>query len=248
MQKNQRVALITGAARRIGAAIATSLHAQGFNVIVHYHQSQAAATSLCADLNNQRSDSAVAIAADLTVSTALAPLVAAAVAVWGRLDVLINNAARFYRTPIGDTERSAWDDLINSNLTAPYFLMQAAAPHLARQQGCVINLADVHGQRPMKDYAVYCISKAGLIMLTQAGAKELAPHVRVNAIALGPTVPAEGFNEISATVAAKIMNRTPLKRVGDAADVTQAVEFLVQSANYITGQVLAVDGGRSLTI
>jgi pteridine reductase len=248
MQKNQQVALITGAARRIGAAIATNLHAQGLNVVVHYNQSKAQAIALCEGLNKSRPYSAVAMFADLAVADLLEQLVKDAAAVWGRLDVLINNAARFYRTRIGETTRAAWDDLINSNLTAPFFLTQAAAPYLAKQQGCVINIADVHGQRPMKEYSAYCISKAGLIMLTQAFAKELAPAIRVNAIALGPTVPAEGENEISPAVATKIIARTPLARVGALADVVQAVEFFVSGASYTTGQVLAVDGGRSLMI
>jgi pteridine reductase len=248
MQKNQQVALITGSARRIGAAIATHLHALGLNVVVHYNHSKTQAEALCDELNKLRAHSAVAMFADLAVSDLLEQFVRDAAAVWGRLDVVINNAARFYRTKIGETTRAAWDDLLNSNLTAPFFLIQAAVPYLIKQQGCVINIADVHGQRPMKDYSAYCISKAGLIMLTQSFAKELAPAIRVNAIALGPTAPAEGENKISPAVASKIIARTPLARVGDLADVARAVEFFINGASYITGQVLAVDGGRSLTI
>jgi pteridine reductase len=248
MQKNQQVALITGAARRIGAAIARKLHAQGMNVIVHYNTSKKIAEELCAELNQLRANSAVSLQGDLCATDQLGQLVARAVKSWGRLDVLVNNASSFYRTHIGETTVSAWNEMLNCNLTAPFFLMQAAAVHLREHQGSVINIADVHGRRPMRDYAAYCVSKAGLIMLTKSFAKELAPAVRVNALALGPTVPPEGANEMSEAVKQKIIERTPLSRVGNVEDVARAVWFLASGAEYITGQVLAVDGGRSLMI
>jgi pteridine reductase len=248
MQKNQQVAMITGAARRIGAAIARKLHAQGLNVIVHYNTSKRLAEELCTELNKQRADSAVSLSGDLCATQELAQWVAQAAKQWGRLDVLVNNASSFYRTHIGKTEVKAWNDMLNCNLTAPFFLTQAAAPYLQEHLGSVINIADVHGRRPMRDYAAYCVSKAGLIMLTKSFAKELAPRIRVNALALGPTVPPEGANEMTDKVKQKIIERTPLERVGNVEDVARAVWFLVSDSEYITGQVLAVDGGRSLMI
>ena len=248
MQKNPQVALVTGAARRIGAAIARKLHAQGLNVIVHYNTSQKPAEELCAELNQLRSHSAHAMAADLCSTSVLEKLVTDAVNIWGRLDVLVNNASSFNRTKIGKTTVSAWEDMLSCNLTAPFFLTQAAASYLQESNGSVVNIADVHGRRPMRDYAAYCVSKAGLIMLTKAFAKELAPAVRVNALALGPTAAAEGANALSPEVQQKILERTPLQRVGNVDDVARAVWFLVSGAQYITGEVLAVDGGRSLMI
>ncbi|MES2216866.1 MAG: pteridine reductase [Pseudomonadota bacterium] len=248
MQKNQQVALITGAPKRIGAAIARLLHAQGMNVIVHYNTSKILAEKLCAELNQARTESAVALPADLCATVQLEKLVLDAVNIWGRLDVLVNNASSFYRTKIGETTLAAWEGMLSCNLTAPFFLTQAAAVYLKKQQGSVVNIADVHGHRPMREYAAYCVSKAGLIMLTKAFAKELAPAVRVNALALGPTVPPEGANELSTAVQQKIIERTPLQRVGNVEDVARAVWFLISGAGYITGQVLAVDGGRSLMI
>lgn len=243
----QEVALVTGAGRRIGAVIARELHANGFCVVLHCNISRDEASVLAAELNSQRSNSALVAQANLLEINACHNLINQALKHWGRLDVLVNNAARFYRTKTGETTEAAWDDLINSNLRAPFFLSQAAAPHLAEHQGCIVNIADVHGERPMRDYAVYCISKAGILMLTQSLAKEFAPHVRVNAVSPGPTVLPEGSNEISAEIKQKIISRTAMRRMGNAAEIAKAVLFFVNS-DYVTGQELAVDGGRSLTI
>lgn len=243
-----KVALITGAARRVGAEMARVLHAAGMNIILHYHQSVAAATELCAELNTARPASAVLLSANLADIQQITPLVTQAVQTWGRLDYLVNNAARFYPTRIGTVTTTAWDDLINSNLKAPFFLCQAAKEALHQQQGCIINIADVHAQRPMRDYAVYCISKAGLVMLTQALAKELGPQVRVNAIAPGVVMLPEGENTLDAADKEKIIQRIALKRAGTPTDIAKAVLFLLQDANYITGEILTVDGGRALFI
>jgi pteridine reductase len=252
MQKNQintaNVALITGAARRIGAEIARVLHDAGMNVVLHYYTSHVEAELLCATLNEKRPDSAITLAANLSEMTELSRLVERAVQKWDRLDVLVNNASRFYRTALADTTESAWDDLLTSNLKAPFFLSQAAAPHLAKQQGCIINLADIRGERPMRDYSAYCVSKAGLIMLTKSLAKELGPKVRVNAVSPGSTMWPEGENTLSAVEQQNILDRTILQYGRGPEAVAKAVLFLINESSFITGQVLAVDGGRSLMI
>jgi pteridine reductase len=251
MQKNQfttKVALITGAARRIGAEIARALHAQGFNVVLHYHTSKAAAEDLCTRLNVERDDSAVIARADLSDIQLLPELISQTLEAFGRLDVLVNNASRFYRTPVGLVTESAWDDLLQTNLKAPFFLAQAAAPHLSNVSGCIINIGDVHAARPMRDYAAYCISKAGLTMLTQVLAKEFGADIRVNAVAPAPVLLPEGENAMSEATQKKVIERTALGRIGTASDIAEAVVFFASSGNYITGQTLAVDGGRSLMI
>jgi pteridine reductase len=242
----QRVALITGGARRIGAEIANLLHASGINIIVHYHQSGKEAERLCQLLNEKRANSAALLQADLTATEILEGLIQKAVNVWGRLDILVNNAARFYKTPMQNTTITAWNDLLDSNLKAPFFLSQAAAPYLAQQTGCIINVADIHGERPMRDYSVYCISKAGIIMLTQCLAKELSPSVRVNAISPGQIIWPEGENQLTPDTKNTLVERIALKRIGSACEIAKAALFLVDNADYITGHVLVVDGGRSL--
>ena len=186
------VALITGAARRIGAEIARTLHAAGMNVILHYSTSKDEAEQLSQALNAQRELSAVALKADLSVINGLEEFVKQAAGVWGRLNVLVNNASRFYRTPLGKVSETAWDDLFNSNLKGAFFLSQAAAPFLTQEKGAIINIIDVHGERPLRDYSAYCISKAGLVMMTKSLAKELGPAVRVNAVSPGPVMAPEG--------------------------------------------------------
>jgi pteridine reductase len=226
MQKNplaSKVALITGAARRIGAEIAKKLHAEGMNVVIHYHASENEAVKLAESLNQLRPQSAVLACADLQAADIEGTLISKAVTAWGRLDVLVNNASRFYRTAIGKVTDYAWDDLINSNVKAPFFLAQAAAPHLKATQGSIVNMTDIHAERPMKDYAVYCISKSGLLMATRALAKELAPDIRVNAVAPGPVLWPEGDNALLEDEKKAIIEKSLLKRAGSADDIARAV-------------------------
>lgn len=251
MQQNKlskKVALITGASRRIGAEIALQLHEKGMNIVLHYNSSELAATSLCEKLNNIREHSASAISAELGSEDSSKVLVERAAHIWGRLDVVVNNASRFYRTIMGEATSYAWDDLMNSNLKGPFFLAQAAAPFLAKNKGSIVNITDIHSERPMRDYSIYCISKAGLAMMTKALAKELAPDVRVNAVAPGCIVWPEGENSLSDGDKQKIIDRTPLRCGGMPADIAKAVLFFIRDADFVTGQVLMIDGGRSLSL
>jgi pteridine reductase len=241
---DDRVILITGAARRVGAEIARTLHAAGARILIHYRSSAAAAAELGEQLNAARAESAALFAADLQHETAPERLVAAAVGHFGRLDVLINNASTFYPTPVGKITRAAWDDLVGSNLRAPLFLAQAAALHLARQRGLIINVIDIHGLRPLKGYPVYSIAKAGLAMLTRSLARELGPEVRVNGIAPGPVLWAE--HDMDESLKREIIAKTALKRPGSPRDIARTALFLVRDAPYITGQIIAVDGGRGI--
>jgi pteridine reductase len=236
--------LITGGARRLGAAIARLLHAHGANIAIHYRSSAAPAVALAESLNALRPQSASVHAADLLQVGTLAPLITAVVARCGALDVLINNASSFYPTPVGDITLDAWEDLVGTNLRAPLFLSQAAAPHLRARQGLILNMTDIHATRPLKQHPVYCAAKAGLLMLTQSLARELGPAIRVNAIAPGPVLWPEGWHDDAQK--ALIVERTALKRVGSPDDVAKAALFFVKDAPYVTGQVLAVDGGRSV--
>lgn len=242
-----RVALITGAARRIGAEIAHTLHQAGLNVVLHYHQSKTEARHLCAILNKKRAQSAILLQADLSDTSHLKNRVKEAAEAWGHLDVLVNNASRFYKTSIDQATENAWDDLLNSNLKAPFFLCQAAAKYLKERKGCIVNIADVHGERPMRDYAIYCMSKAGLLMLTKTLAKELGPAIRVNAVSPGTVMLPEGDNLLTKEEEEKIIRRVALQRHGTPQDIAKAVLYLVD-ADYVTGSVLTVDGGRSLMI
>ena len=238
-----RWALVTGAGRRIGAAIATGLHEAGANVVVHYFKSGEAAEALVANLNSARSESALAIQADLTDSAALPQLLADVTATTGRLDVLVNNASSFYPTPLGSITEEQWDDLLGSNLKAPLFLCQAALPHLKESQGVIINIVDVHSQRPLKNHPLYGAAKAGLAMLTRSLAKDLGPEIRVNGVSPGAILwPETGMSE---QIQKNIIAKTALKRAGRPEDVAAAVLYLVRDAPYVTGQILAVDGGRS---
>lgn len=237
------VALITGGARRIGAVIASTLCHAGYRVIIHYHQSQKEARALAEALNQYQANSAVILCGDLNQFSVLEALITQAAQVWQRLDVLVNNASSFFPTPVGTTSEAQWNDLINTNLRAPYFLAEAAAPYLSAQQGCLINIADIHGERPLKNYPIYSIAKAGLIMLTQSFARELAPHVRVNAIAPGVTLlPEKKLGEHSIR---QLRERTLLKRFPNPEDIAQAALFLIQQTA-MTGQTLNIDSGRSL--
>lgn len=243
-----QTALITGAAKRIGAEIARMLHAEGMNIAVHYRASREEAQILCDALNALRRNSARLVQADLLDIRQLQGLVDEVIAHWGRLDVLVNNASSFYPTPIGEIQESHWDDLLGSNLKAPLFLSQAAAPFLKKHQGNIINIIDVHGFRPMKQHTVYCIAKAGLVMLTQSLAKELGPEVRVNGVAPGAILWPENGLEQDVELRGEILDRTALKRQGTPRDIAAAVRFLVRDADYITGQVIPVCGGRSINI
>jgi len=236
--------LITGAARRVGATLARTLHASGANVLIHHRTAAAAAAELAAALNAVRKGSAAVVQAELREMAALEPLVQRAVKEFGQLDVLINNASSFYPTPVGEITETHWDDLIGSNLKAPLFLSQAAAPHLRRTRGLIVNIVDIHARRPLKRHTVYCIAKAGLAMLTRSLARELGPDVRVNGVAPGPVLwPEDG---IEPALKEEIIERTALKRLGSPEDVARAVLFFASEAPYVTGQILAVDGGRSI--
>jgi pteridine reductase len=238
------VVLVTGGARRLGAAIARLLHAEGARILIHHRASQADAAALAAELNATRSGSAATHAADLMDVAALPGVVAAATSAFGRLDVLVNNASTFYPTPLGEITPQAFDDLVGTNLRAPLFLAQAAAPELRLRRGLVLNMIDIHAFRPLKRHVVYCAAKAGLLMVTQSLARELGPHVRVNGIAPGPVLWPEG--EMDSDLKARILDRTALKRMGTPEDVARAALFLVRDAPYVTGQVLPVDGGRTV--
>jgi len=248
MQNNSvpETVLITGAAARIGAEIARTLHSCGMNIVIHYRSSATKAEALSASLNEMRENSAHILQADLLNTQSLEPLVEKAAAIWGRLDVLINNASSFYPTPVGTITEQHWDDLMGSNLKAPVFLSQAATPYLQESQGCIVNIVDIHGFRPMKEHPVYCAAKAGLAMLTQSLAKELGPDIRVNGVAPGAIM--WPSSELDPEVQTSILERTSLKRQGEPQDIANTVKFLVMDAGYITGQVIPVDGGRSLNI
>jgi pteridine reductase len=239
-----QVVLITGGARRIGAEIARALHAAGANILVHYRSSAAAAIALADEFNRSRAHSAAIFAAHLLNDDAPDNLVAATLLEFGRLDILINNASSFYPTPIGRITLPQWDDLIGSNLKAPLFLAQAAAPSLRAQRGLIINMIDIHALRPLRAHPVYSAAKAGLAMLTRSLARELGPEIRVNGIAPGPVLWPEGdFDE---ELKQEIIGKTALKRHGTPQDIARTALFLAKDAPYITGQIIAVDGGRSI--
>jgi pteridine reductase len=238
-----KAALITGAARRIGAELARTLHGAGASIVLHYRNSAEEAAELARSLNGIRPRSAVTLRADLLETAAIARLAADAVEAFGGLDILVNNASSFFPTPLGQIEERHWDDLIGTNLKAPLFLAQAAARELEARRGLIVNLVDIHARRPLRDYPVYSIAKSGLVALTRALARELAPEVRVNAVAPGPVLWPE---PIDPELQREIVSRTLLKRAGSPLDVARAVLFFAADAPYVTGQILAVDGGRSL--
>lgn len=244
----QKVVLITGAARRVGAVIARTLHARGMCVAIHYRSSATEAKALSDDLNKQRPNSALLIQAELDDITKLPTLFKPIIDNWGRLDAVVNNASAFYPTPIDKVTVEQWDNLLDTNLKIPFFLAHAASPLLKETQGCIVNIVDIHGDRPLKSYPIYSISKAGLAMATKVLAKELGPQIRVNAVAPGVVMwpEDENSNKLDKSVEDKIIARTALKRVGTPQDIANAVTFLIQQADYITGQVIAVDGGRLL--
>ncbi|MCX7084910.1 MAG: pteridine reductase [Methylococcales bacterium] len=241
MQKN---ILITGAAKRIGASCARLLHSRGCNIILHYRSSIDDALLLCAELNQIRPNSALAIQANLLVSAELNQLAVKASEAWGGVDVLVNNASTFYPTAISEVTESQWDDLLGSNLKAPFFLAKALSAELLRNHGCIVNIVDIHAERGLKDHSVYSIAKAGLVTMTKVLAKELGPNVRVNAVAPGAIIWPE--TALSESEKDSILQRIVLNRQGDATDIAKTVRFLIEDAGYMTGQVLTVDGGRTL--
>lgn len=243
-----KVILITGGAKRVGAAICRLLHAEGASLMIHYRSSTSEARALQAELNLQRANSVTIIQGDLLNLATLPNLVQETVNNFGRLDVLINNASSYYPTEIGEISDEQWEDLTGSNLKAPLFLSQAAAPELRKHQGCIINITDMHVERPKKGYIVYSVAKAGLVTLTKSLAHELSPEVRVNAVAPGPVMWPEDNPQFDEVYRQRVISQTLLKRIGEPNDVAKAVRFLIQDAPFITGQIIAVDGGRSLNL
>ena len=244
MPLNGKVTLATGSARRIGAAILRRLHGAGAGVAIHYRTSAREADTLAAELNALRPGSALTVKADLLDLACLPGLIETVVQAFGRLDILINNASTFYPTPVGEITPAQFDDLFGTNLRAPLFLAQAAASQLRLHEGLIINMVDIHASRPLKRHPVYCAAKSGLVMLTRSLAREMAPQVRVNGIAPGPVLwPEGGLDE---DLQKKIIERTALKRRGSPDDVARAALYFAADAPFVTGQILAVDGGRSL--
>jgi pteridine reductase len=241
MQKN---VLITGAAKRIGAACARLLHSEGCNVFLHYRGSEVEALSLCAELNIIRADSAKIYAADLLKMSELTALAQEAQQAWGGIDVLVNNASVFYATPVLETTEAQWDELLGSNLKVPFFLATALADSLAERHGCIVNIIDIHAERGLKNYAAYSISKAGLAAMTKMLAKEFGAAIRVNGVSPGAILWPD--NELSEPEKQDILQRVVLGRSGEPLDIAKAVLFLIRDADYMTGQILTVDGGRTL--
>jgi pteridine reductase len=239
-----KVVLVTGAARRVGADIARALHGAGAKVVIHFRSSAEPAAELAREMNAARPESARLAECDLLDIEQLPGLANAAVEAFGSLDILVNNASTFYPTPMGDITEIDWNDLIGTNLKAPLFLSQAAAAALRISAGLILNIADIHGLRPLGRHPVYSVAKAGLIMLTKSLAREMGPQVRVNAIAPGPVMwPEDGMDS---HLKEAIVDKTVLKRPGSTGDVARAALFFASEAPYVTGQILAVDGGRSV--
>lgn len=247
-EQPDKVVLITGGAKRVGAATCRMLHAAGARVMIHYRSSRDEAQALVDELNHARRDSAALVQGDLLHIDKLPHLVAATLKHFGRLDVLINNASSFYPTPVGEIDEQNWVDLVGTNLKAPLFLSQAAAEALRHTHGCIVNIADIHAERPMRAYVVYSIAKAGLLAMTKSLAHELGPNVRVNAVGPGPIMWPEDDPTFDDAERRRIVAHTLLKREGSPEDIARAVKFLVYEATYTTGQMLAVDGGRSASL
>jgi len=240
-----KVVLITGAVKRVGAAVARRLHRRGADLMLHYRSSERDAQALQAELNAARPNSVALIQADLLDVAGLSEIVRNTVSRFERLDALVNNASSFFPTPIGEITQAHWDNLMGTNLRAPLFLSQAAAPHLKRTGGAIVNITDIHAERPLKSYVVYTVAKAGLVGLTRSLARELGPEIRVNGVAPGPILwPEDGsWDEVTRQ---RTISNTLLKRTGDPDDIARAVHYLIAEAPYVTGQILAVDGGRSV--
>jgi pteridine reductase len=246
MPNTRPVVLITGAARRVGATIARTLHAAGYDLALHYRNSRADLDALMTDLEQVRASSTLALRSELADTDKLPDLVNDTIARFGRLDGLVNNASSFFPTPLGSVTTQQWDDLFASNAQAPFFLAQAAASHLRDRAGAIINLLDIYAERPLPGYSVYCMAKAAQAAMTLALAHDLGPEVRVNGVAPGAVMWPEAGNDYARRE--DIIARTPLKRVGTAEDVASTVLWLLRDAQFVTGQIISVDGGRSLAI
>ena len=242
-----KVVLVTGGAKRVGAAIVRRLHREGASVMLHYRGSEREANALRSELNAARANSVALVQADLLDLAGLAEIVRNAVNRFERIDALVNNASAFFPTPVGEMTQATWENLIGANLRAPLFLSQAAAPHLKKTNGAIVNITDIHAERPLKNYVIYSIAKAGLAGLTRSLARELGPEVRVNGVAPGPIAwPEDGsFDEVARQ---RVISNTILRRTGDPDDVARAVYYLIAEAPYVTGQIIAVDGGRSINL
>jgi pteridine reductase len=240
--------LVTGGAKRVGAAVVRRLHATGANVAIHFRSSAYEAFALRGALNDLRENSAICVQADLLETAAMPRMVDEVVRHFGHLDALVNNASSFYATPLAEIDATQWNDLIGTNLQAPLFLAQAAAAELRRRHGCIVNIVDIHAERPMHGHLLYSAAKAGLVALTKGLAQELAPQVRVNAVAPGVIIWPEGEAWEDEEKRRKIVAHTLLKREGSPEDIAKAVQFLIADAPYITGQVISVDGGRSINL
>jgi pteridine reductase len=243
-----KVVLITGGAKRVGAAICRRMHASGAKLMLHYRASAGEARLLQAELNGVRADSVALIQADLLDLAKLESLVDQTVMRFGRLDALVNNASSFFSTPVGEIQPAQWDDLMGTNVRAPLFLSQAAAPALKKSQGSIVNISDIHAERPLRNFVVYSVAKAALTGLTRSLARELAPDVRVNAIAPGPILWPDGDDAFDEVSRQRVISHTPLKREGTPDDIARAVHFLIADAPYVTGETLNVDGGRHVAI
>jgi pteridine reductase len=243
-----KVVLITAGAKRVGAAICRKLHQRGASLMVHYRSSLEEAQGLESELNQIRPDSVALVQADLLDISQIPRLISQTIQKFGKLDALINNASSFFATPVGAVTEAGWDDLIGSNLKAPLFLSQEAAPHLKNQLGCIVNIVDIHADRPLKNYVIYSSAKAGLSSLTRSLALELAPEIRVNGVSPGPILWPENDEWKDLSVRQSIISKTLLKRMGEPDDIARTVLFLIADAPYITGQIIAVDGGRSVNL
>ena len=243
-----KVVLVTGGAKRVGAAICRRLHAAGANIVIHYRSSLYEALALRAELNDLRANSAQCVQADLLDVVALKAMIKESINCFGQLDALVNNASSFYATPLSKVDELQWNDLLGTNLKAPLFLAQAAAEELLSRHGCIVNIADIHADRPMHGHLLYSAAKAGLVALTKGLAQELAPQVRVNAVAPGVISWPEDEEWQDEERRSKIIAHTLLKREGEPDDIARTVKFLIADAPYITGQVISVDGGRSVNI
>ncbi|TMG75237.1 MAG: pteridine reductase [Betaproteobacteria bacterium] len=242
-----KVVLVTGGAKRVGAAIARRLHREGANLMLHYRGSEREANALRGELNAARADSVALVQADLLDLAGLSEIVRNTVNRFERLDALVNNASTFFPTPVGEMTQATWESLISANLRAPLFLSQAAAPHLKKTGGTIVNITDIHAERPLKNYVIYSVAKAGLVGLTRSLARELGPEVRVNGVAPGAIIwPEDGsWDDLTRQ---RIVSHTVLRRTGDPDDVARAVYYLIAEAPYVTGEIIAVDGGRSINL
>ncbi len=246
VNKEQKTVLITGGAKRIGNQIAHLLHACGYNIMVHFRSSSNAANILVNELNEQRENSASSVQGDLIDVNCIPNIIEQTIETFGRLDVLINNASTFYPTPIELIEIDFWNDLVGTNLRAPAFMVKSAAKYLRETNGCIINIIDIYAQKPLSNHPLYCSAKAGLEMLTKSLARDLAPEIRVNGVSPGAILwPEQGNSEVTKD---ELLERIPLKRMGDPKEIAKTVRFLIEDGTYITGQIIAVDGGRSIVI